>query len=214
MKKESKKVRAAEQETPKVESLRKKIDIKGLNSTRVKLVKDSVVDCTPTYAHDGDMGADVYATDVEYDVVKDAYVYHTGIHMETLKSIGCLAFPRSINTFTEAYLPNSVGVIDTVTYRGELVFVYKNRMGIEELVKSMTMEHIFNLPWWKRLFVDYNDVFMQVWSSIDPMDYAPYECGDKVGQLVFIKFQKAIFEEVEKLSETDRGEGGFGSTGK
>jgi dUTP pyrophosphatase len=37
--------------------------------------------------------------------------------------------------------------------------------------------------------------------------------GDRIAQLVFAKHEQADFQEVEVLSETDRGEGGFGSTG-
>ena len=38
--------------------------------------------------------------------------------------------------------------------------------------------------------------------------------GDRIAQLVFAKHEQATFVEVDVLSETDRGEGGFGSTGK
>ena len=38
--------------------------------------------------------------------------------------------------------------------------------------------------------------------------------GDKIAQGVIIKYEKAEFEMVDDLDETDRGEGGFGSTGK
>jgi dUTP pyrophosphatase len=37
--------------------------------------------------------------------------------------------------------------------------------------------------------------------------------GDRIAQLVFAKHEQADFQIVESLSETDRGEGGFGSTG-
>ncbi len=38
--------------------------------------------------------------------------------------------------------------------------------------------------------------------------------GERIGQLVLKKVYKAEFEQVEKLEETDRNEGGFGHTGK
>jgi dUTP pyrophosphatase len=38
--------------------------------------------------------------------------------------------------------------------------------------------------------------------------------GDRIAQLVFAKVEQADWTEVEMLSETERGEGGFGSTGK
>lgn len=37
--------------------------------------------------------------------------------------------------------------------------------------------------------------------------------GERIAQLVFAPAQQAVWEEVEVLSETDRGAGGFGSTG-
>jgi dUTP pyrophosphatase len=40
-----------------------------------------------------------------------------------------------------------------------------------------------------------------------------YEVGDKIGQLIIIPYPTIYLEEVDELSSTDRGEGGFGSTG-
>lgn len=41
-----------------------------------------------------------------------------------------------------------------------------------------------------------------------------YELGERIGQLIILPYPKIEFEEVDELSETDRGEGGYGSTGK
>lgn len=38
--------------------------------------------------------------------------------------------------------------------------------------------------------------------------------GDRIAQLIFSKYEKVDFEEVENLDDTSRGEGGFGHTGK
>ena len=40
------------------------------------------------------------------------------------------------------------------------------------------------------------------------------ECGERIAQLAIVPFLKAEFEEADELSDTVRGEGGFGSTGK
>lgn len=40
------------------------------------------------------------------------------------------------------------------------------------------------------------------------------EDGERVAQMVIAKHERADWEEVDTLSETDRGAGGFGSTGK
>jgi dUTP pyrophosphatase len=39
------------------------------------------------------------------------------------------------------------------------------------------------------------------------------ENGERIAQMVIAKHERADWEEVESLSETDRGAGGFGSTG-
>lgn len=39
-----------------------------------------------------------------------------------------------------------------------------------------------------------------------------FKRGDRIAQGMVIKFDKVVFKELEELSETDRGEGGFGST--
>lgn len=41
-----------------------------------------------------------------------------------------------------------------------------------------------------------------------------YSLGDKIGQLVIIPYPSIELEEVEELSDSERGEGGFGSSGK
>ncbi|MCR5003768.1 MAG: dUTP diphosphatase [Bacteroidales bacterium] len=38
--------------------------------------------------------------------------------------------------------------------------------------------------------------------------------GDRIAQMVIAKYEKAEWNEVSVLDETERGEGGFGSTGK
>lgn len=37
--------------------------------------------------------------------------------------------------------------------------------------------------------------------------------GDRIAQLILLPYQKMEFQEVDSLSETQRGKGGFGSTG-
>ena len=47
-------------------------------------------------------------------------------------------------------------------------------------------------------------------------DY-PYNVGDRIAQIMIVPYPKVIFEEVDSkddLGETERGDGGHGSTGK
>lgn len=43
---------------------------------------------------------------------------------------------------------------------------------------------------------------------------AMYYVGDRIAQLIILPYPTIEFEEVEELSETERGEGGYGSSGK
>ena len=42
----------------------------------------------------------------------------------------------------------------------------------------------------------------------------PYNVKERIGQLIIMPYPIIEFEEVEELSTTERGEGGYGSTGK
>lgn len=42
----------------------------------------------------------------------------------------------------------------------------------------------------------------------------PYVVGDRVGQIIIMPYPNITFEETDELSETERGIGGYGSTGK
>lgn len=45
-------------------------------------------------------------------------------------------------------------------------------------------------------------------------DMKPYEVGDRIGQIHFDTTKRVKFVEHEELSDTERGIGGYGSTGK
>jgi dUTP pyrophosphatase len=48
----------------------------------------------------------------------------------------------------------------------------------------------------------------------DPKESFFIKRGDRIAQLVFQKVERAEFVEVTELPGSDRGSGGFGSTGK
>ena len=41
-----------------------------------------------------------------------------------------------------------------------------------------------------------------------------YEIGDRVGQIIIMPHPRIDFEEVDELTATERGTGGYGSTGR
>ena len=50
--------------------------------------------------------------------------------------------------------------------------------------------------------------------NLDPRDAVVLHRGDRIAQLVVQKVEHAVFHEVERLPGSDRGEGGFGSSGQ
>ena len=48
----------------------------------------------------------------------------------------------------------------------------------------------------------------------DSDEYRIVEPGERIAQFIVQPYVNVEFEEVETLNETDRGSGGFGSTGK
>lgn len=50
--------------------------------------------------------------------------------------------------------------------------------------------------------------------NLDPTEPIEIHKGDRIAQLVIIKVEDVNFAEVETLSDTDRGSGGFGSSGQ
>lgn len=60
---------------------------------------------------------------------------------------------------------------------------------------------------------DYRGELMVIITNLDTDNYVqPYNVGDRVCQMMILPYPKVEFEEVDELSNTTRGEGGFGST--
>ncbi len=146
----------------------------------MKIKVKKLVQCAklPTFATDGDAGADLVATSIS---INDDYIeYGTGIAIEIPKGYKGEIFPRSSVSKKDLMLANSIGLIDS-GYRGELKLRFK-------IVTNSAGHKNKDLP----------DI---------------YKKGDRVGQLVITKMLDYQIVEADVLSDTDRGEGGFGSSG-
>ena len=82
-------------------------------------------------------------------------------------------------------LANGIGVVDS-DYRGE----------------------------WEFRFVPVTYIRNIALQKVPDQEDFPYKAGDRVGQIFLEKVIEMDFIEVEELTSTTRGEGGFGSTGK
>jgi dUTP pyrophosphatase len=63
---------------------------------------------------------------------------------------------------------------------------------------------------------DYRGELSFIYKILDPVAARTksYRVGERCGQLMVIKQEELEFEQVEELSDTARGQGGYGSTGK
>lgn len=137
----------------------------------------------PNYAKHGDAGLDLTAVNKSYDEHGNV-CYGTGLAFEIPTGFVGLLFPRSSNAKKDLILSNSVGVIDS-GYRGEVVFKFKPLAYKAETGSGPEAS------------LDFPEI---------------YEIGDRIGQLIIMPYPQIEFNEVDELSSTDRGVGGFGSS--
>jgi dUTP pyrophosphatase len=171
-----------------------------MNINIKKLTETAIV---PTRASDGAAGFDLYADSVEgaFEITSDNSVIvasgstikvHTGIAMAIPKGYVGLLFARSGLACKQGLRPaNCVGVIDE-DYRGEIVAV---------LHADVDNKKFDEMPNGNINIVVNKDQF------------ASFKLHDRVAQLVFVKYEAFTPAVVDNLDNTERGTGGFGSTG-
>ena len=169
-----------------------------MNNVQVKVKKlhpDAVI---PKYSHLNDAGFDLVA-------VEDVVIWPG----ETEKVPIGLAFaippgyelqirPRSgISAKTKLRISNAPGTVDA-GYRGEVCVLMDNtRMPSGEIGDTC---------------LDVSEKTVKVDREVDSHTYLIRK-GDRIAQGVIAPVYRAVFEVVDDLSETERGVGGFGSTG-
>lgn len=108
-----------------------------------------------------------------------------------------LLYPRSSIIKTNLSLANSVGVIDS-GYRGNIKVCFKYIMQPEDMKviegKSFSGKKASGIV-----------------ASVNPQRI--YQKGDRIAQLIPCKHNELTLNYVKELSESQRGNGGFGSTG-
>lgn len=152
---------------------------------QVKVKKLNENAVLPHKAHPSDAGFDLTATSMSVDN-QGNIAYGTGLAFEIPEGYVGLLFPRSSISKKDLSLANAVGVVDS-HYRGEVTFKFKPTM------------------------YGYGERFI---SPIAPTSIKRYDVGERIGQLIIMPYPEIEFEESDELSETDRGDGGYGSTGK
>lgn len=160
-----------------------------VNAVRAKVKLLSPDAKAPVYANPSDGAMDIVCTDDGENVLgEDGFfyrTYRTGLAFEIPEGYVGLLFPRSSISNTALSLANSVGVLDA-HYRGEVTFRFRIDALPELIAKHSGKE----------------------------TKAVVYKKGDRIGQLMIIERPSIMLEVVAELSQTDRGSGGYGSTGQ
>lgn len=155
----------------------------------VKIKKTHPDAVIPRYAKDGDAGMDLTAVSISIDDFGNIH-YGTGLAFEIPVGYVGLIFPRSSNCKKDVILTNCVGVIDS-GYRGEVSFKFKPLMNHAE-----------------RVYCDDGQFI-----TAPTHNNFTYKVGERIGQIIIMPYPSIEFIEVGELSETERGDGGYGSSG-
>lgn len=157
----------------------------------------------PTRGSTAAAGYDLYALeDVEIKAGETAFI-HTGLAIQIPRGYFGAIYARSGLACKHNLRPaNCVGIIDS-DYRGEICVVLTNDsdsvkieyMPVPGVPQDSILKHVQPYP------VENNDATFTI------------KAGDRIAQLVIQKFEEIYFIESQQLDESDRGEGGFGSTG-
>ena len=157
---------------------------------------------TPSYGTSGSAGLDLTAMSRFYDKNGNA-VYGTGISIEIPEGYVGLLFPRSSITKKDIIVKNCVGVIDS-DYRGEIMLKCCPSLGFAEYEGNENFRYGIGIDQDHCDNITYQDYY----------NNQHYEIGEKCCQLIIMEIPKINIQIVDKLSETERGKGGYGHTGK
>lgn len=149
----------------------------------------------PEYAHPDDSGMDVYAVGDYVIHPGETKLIPTGIKMAVPNGYEIQIRPKSGRALkTKMRIANSIGTVDA-GFRGELQVIIEN---IEPPIKDITY--------------DFDDNGRPIITSILRGSDMTIGKGEKFAQLVLMEVPKAVLFQVENLDDTERGNGGFGST--
>jgi len=128
-------------------------------------------------------------------------------HYETLASAGMdlradIETPITLKPLERAIVPTGLFMELPVGYEAQV----RPRSGLSAK-KGIT---VLNAP--GTIDADYRGNVGVILVNLSNEDFT-IENGERIAQMVIAKHERAQWEEAETLSDTDRGEGGFGSTG-
>lgn len=162
-------------------------------SVRVK-INDETIEL-PKYNYEDDAGMDIVSAEDVVIAPGETKIIKTGLHVELPPGYAFEVSPRS-GLSSKTKLRVILGTIDA-RYRGEIGVIIDN---ISQISVSTSKD---------------GSVYTRDLSNLDPNFHGAYliHKGDRIAQLKLKVVPKCNWIKSETLSTTDRGSGGFGSTG-
>lgn len=178
---------------------------------QIKVKKTHPDAVIPTRGSAGAAGFDLTAVSLRR--AADLYIYDIGLALEIPEGYFASIYPRSSVFFTGLELTNCVGIIDS-DFRAPISAIFREIPG-DQRARRLALHPLF--PGKTHMM-------------------CPYKPGDRIAQLIiqpcvvpvmgrvtlsemgsiqpYCDLEKVEFVEVDRLSTTARGTGGYGSTGR
>jgi len=166
-----------------------------MNVNIKRLHPDAVI---PQYAHEGDAGFDLVAVEDVIIEPGETALIPTGLSFEIPPGYELQLRPRSGITL-RTKLRVQLGTVDS-NYRGEIGVI------VDNIFRETSLAYRN-----RTYYTDGSSVKNE--NSNDVNGTYIIRKGDRIAQGIIAPITQAHFVEVSELSETDRGEGGFGSSG-
>lgn len=163
----------------------------------------------PTYAKPFDSGFDLVAVEDVIIEPGETVIVKTGLAFEIPPGYELQVRPRSgVSSKTNLRLSNAPGTIDS-GYRGEV--------GV--IIDNIALPSLYFNETYNTIGIEYRHGSLGIDGKRDSIDSDEQEYtyiirkGDRIAQGVIAPVITATFTESDELSETERGSGGYGSTG-
>ena len=169
-----------------------------------KMHEDAVI---PKYAKAGDAGFDLVAVEDVIIAPGETKIIPTGLAFGIPEGYEIQIRPRSgVSAKTKLRVANSPGTIDA-GFRGEVGVIVDNVAHPQYEINGIFLT---NTP---SSFVELLSGGGEQINGYNEAGSILIRKGDRIAQGVLAEVPMAIFEEVMELGDTERGEGGFGSSG-
>lgn len=164
----------------------------------------------PVLAKPGDAGLDLFAKEDFSIFPGELKKIDTGIRMAVPEGFEAQVRPKSgLALKARITVLNTPGTVDS-GYRGDIGVILWRTLGLEE-IKILIQHGIADAL---RQYANGGTLDSFTFEAKKYLEPYTFKKGDKIAQLVFAQYVTPKFTIVDTLPESERGTGGFGSSGR